>query len=437
MAEAQRRSPSEWRHIALAGYVIIGTTFGVAGGWAAVAKIDKAIIATGFVETETNRKTVEHLEGGIVREILVKEGDHVAKDQVLFRLEQVQARANDELARNQLDSAMALEARLIAERNGAKEISWPDEFKERLAEPNLARMLSDQVHQFEERRTSLEDQKNVLESRIAQLQTEIGGIATEKDSTERQAAYINQELVGLRELAQKNLVPITRVYAMERERTRLEGSVGRAVSDTAKAGESIGEIKLQIQQLVQKFQEDVASNLLEARQKVSDLRQRFSVAADVLDRLAVVAPRAGTIQNLKVFTIGQVIHGGEALADIAPDDDQFVVHAQFAPTDVDNVYAGMVAEIRFPAFHSRTIPVMLGKIDSISRDRLIDDITHQYYFLGVISLSRTDIPDEYRARVRAGMPAEIIVASGERTVLSYLVSPLSSALRKTFREQWD
>jgi HlyD family secretion protein len=431
------RSSSEWRPVAFAGYTLIAMTFGVAGVWAAVAKLDKAVIATGFVETETNRKTVQHLEGGIVRQILIKEGDHVTEGQVLFRLEQVQAEANNESLSNQLDSALALEARLVAERDGAQEISWPKEFKDRLVEPTLSHTLDDQIHQFEERRGSLEGQKNVIESRIVQLHKEIDGISIEKTSTESQTTYINQELVGLRELAGKNLVPVTRVYAMERERTRLEGSVGRAVADMAKAESSIDEMNIQIQELTQKFQEEVASSLLDARQKIADLRERLSVSQDVVNRLAITAPRAGMVQNLKVFTIGQVLRGGEPLLDIVPDNDALVVHAEFSTTDIDNVFAGMTSEVRFPAFHSRTIPVMLGKIESISHDRLLDESTHQYYYLGLVSLNRGDIPDEYRSRVRAGMPAEIIVSSGERTVLNYLVGPLSSSLRKTFREQQD
>ena len=435
MTKKANRSLSDWRAIALAGYTIIIMTFGVAGVWAAVAKLDKAVIASGYVETETNRKTVEHLEGGIVREILVKEGEHVTEGQILFRLEHIQAQANNELVQNQVDSALALEARLLAERDGASEISWPDEFKARLTEPKLSRILVDQTHQFEERRGSLEGQKNILESRIEQLRTEVGGIATEKESTEKQSDYINKELIGLRELAVKQLVPMTRVYTMERERTRLEGVIGRAVADGAKAEGSIGEMEIQIKQLTQKLQDDVASNLVDVRQKLADLREKGSVAQDVLDRLAITSPRTGTVQNLKIFTIGQVVRGGEAMLDIAPDDEQLVVHAQFSTADIDNVHAGMRAEIRFPAFHSRTIPVMMGVIESISHDRLLDDATRQYYFLGVISLDRADIPEEYKTRIRAGMPAEIIVSAGERTVLSYLVSPLSGALRKTFREQ--
>jgi HlyD family secretion protein len=428
---------SDWRVIALAGYAIIVLTFGVGGGWAAVAKLDRAVIATGYVATETNRKTVQHYEGGIIREILVKEGDRVTEGQVLFRLQKVQAEATSDTVRNQLDSALALEARLIAERDQKDKIVWPKEFEGRTQDSVLSRTLADQVHEFEERRASLEGQIKLLESRVEQTTTEIQGIDTEKDSTEKQLSYIANELVGLRELSAKQLIAVSRIYAMEREQSRLEGEIGRLTADRAKAESSIGEMKLQMQQTRQKFQEDVGASLLDARQKSSDLRERVAVAGDVLNRVEIKAPRSGTIQNLKVFTDGQVVRSGEALLDLVPDDEPLVVDGQFLPTDIDNVHAGMQAEIRFPSFHSRTVPVMLGTLGTISNDRMMDDNTHQYYFRGVISLNRADIPEEYRSRVRPGMPAEIIVAVGSRTVLSYIVSPLTNSLRKAFREPND
>ena len=431
------RELANWRPIAITGYVIIGLTFGVAGVWASVAKLDKAIVAVGYVETESNRKTIQHFEGGIVREILVKEGEHVAEGQVLFRLQKVQAEASSEMVQNQLDSALALEARLIAERDHAGQITWPKELLDQERDPVVAGVMTDQTKQFTERQASLNDQIKVLEARIDEFRQEIDGIEVEKDSTEKQGFYINQELVGLRELGEKKLVPMTRIYAMERERTRLEGVIGHSVAEIAKAQSSIGETKLQIQQIQQKFQEDVNANLLDARQKITDLKERVAVANDVLRRVEIKAPRNGTVQNLKVFTVGQVVRMGENLVDIAPDDEPLIVSAQFQPTDVDNVHAGMQAEIRFPAFHSRTIPVMLGTLESISHDRLMDEMTHQYYFRGIIQLTRADIPEEYRSRIRAGMPAEVILSAGARTVMNYLVSPLTSSLRKTFREPND
>jgi HlyD family secretion protein len=435
MMKKSEKSISDWRSIAVAGYAVIILAFGVVGVWAAVAKLDKAVVAQGFVAVETNRKSVQHFEGGMVREIFIKEGDHVTKGEVLFSLKKVQAQANNDLVKNQLDSGLALEARLLAERDQKENITWPEEFSGRSAEPLLARIMTDQIHQFQERHTSLEGQVSVLESRIEQLTMGIKGIAIEKDSTEKQVGYINDELVNLRDLGKKQLVPMTRVYAMERERTRLEGVIGHSIADTAKAQSSIGEIKIQIQQLRQKFQEDIASSLLEVRQKIADARERVTVAGDVLNRVEIVAPLDGTAQNLKVFTVGQVLRPAETLLEIVPDEEPLVVDAQFSPNDIDTVYGGQQAEIRFPAFHSRQIPLMMGRIESISHDRLMDEQTRQFYFLGVISLDRSDIPEEYRPRIRPGMPAEVIVASGERTVLSYIISPLSESLRKSFREK--
>lgn len=429
------KSVRGWRSTALFGYSVIALTFGGAGGWAAVAQIDKAVIAEGYIETETSKKTVEHLEGGIVREILVTEGDHVSEGQVLFRLDPIQASASNGALRSQLDYSMALEARLLAERDKASAITWPQEFSGRLSEPSLAKITGDQTRQFQERQASNNSQLRVLKARIDEMNQEIAGIDTQKDSAEKQGGYINAELAGVRELAAKKLVPLTRVYSLERERTRLEGEVGREVADRAKSQSSIGELQAQVQQLTDKFQEEVASSLLEVRQKLAELGEKSKVASDVFARLEITAPRTGVVQNLKVFTLGQVLKGGEPLLDIAPDGEDLVVHARFSTNDIDTVYAGMRTEIRFPAFHSRTVPVILGDIKSISHDRILDEATRQYYYLGVVSLKTTQIPAEYRSRVRAGMPVEAIVSSGERTVLSYLLSPLSGVLRKTFREE--
>lgn len=428
-------APNDWRKFALAGYALIFLTFGVAGGWAAIAKVDRAVVASGFVSIETNRKTIQHFEGGIIREIKVKEGDSVKEGQVLLRLEKIQAQANSDLLSNQLYSYLALESRLLAERDDKDRIEWPAEFSAMGKDPLVAKLMSDEVGQFNERRASLNGQIKILESKATQLKTEVEGIQIEKSSNEKQLKYINEELVALRKLLVKQLVPTQRVFAMERERTRIEGAIGKAISDVAKARGAISEMGIQIAQLQQKFKEDVATSLLDVRQKIGDYRQRSIVAQDVLRRIEVVSPRSGTVQNLKVSTLGQVVRAGEALLDIVPLDERLIVQAQFAPGDIDIVHQGQHAEIRFPAFHSRTIPVMMGQLETVSRDRLTDETNKQPYYLGIVSINKTDIPDEYRSRLRPGMPAEVIVAAGERTVLTYLVSPLSSSIRKTFIEQ--
>ena len=416
----------EWRKFALFGYSLIFFTFGVMGLWAAIAKVDKAVVASGWVSVETNKKTIQHLEGGIVKEILVKEGQHVNKDQPLVRLESTQAKANSDILYNQLMSALALEARLLAERDDKSKIQWPSEFKDYKQSPFLVKLVEDEDRQFQEREETLNGQISIIDSKRKQLRTEIDGIAIEKKSAEKQVDLINQELKSIKDLYKKQLVPTTRLLSMERELARLQGIIGKTITETAKAENSVSEMGIQIEQTKQKFKEDVATNLLDVRNKLSDFKQKNIVAIDVLRRIELKAPRSGTVQNLKAFTIGQVIRPGEPIMDIVPDDEALIIQAQFQPQDIDVVHDGQKAEIKFPAFHSRTLPTMEGVIETLSHDRLIDEASRQPYYLGTIVISKADRPR---------MPAEIIVAAGERTVLNYLVSPLSSAIRKTFIEQ--
>ncbi len=435
--EAARPGPgSSWYRVAVIGYLLIFLTFGVMGAWAALTKIDRAVAAPGVVSIETNRKTVEHLEGGIVREILVKEGEAVEKGAILFRLENVQANANVQQIENQLYLLLAMEARLVAERDRKNEIAWPEEIVSGLGagsdNHNVDHIVTDEVGEFNKRRSSLQNQIDVLKSRMDQLGDEVHGLNLQKESSEHQVDYINKELIGLRELSEKNLVPVSRVYSLERERERLQGVIGEAIANIAKSNEQVDEYKTQIQQLHEKFEEDVAKSLVDVREKLADAREKLAVAKDVLRRVEVVAPVAGTAQNLKVFTIGQVIKPGEPLLDIVPKTEHLIVEVQFSPNDIDGVYIGQEAEVRFTAFHSRTIPLIVGRLESVSRDRLVDEGSKQPFYRGIVGLDTMKIPEEWRSRVRAGMPAEVIVASGERTVLSYIVSPLTSTLRKGF-----
>lgn len=431
-APAEVARPSHWRGIAGLGYGLIISTFGIIGGWAAVTKIDRAVEAPGIVSIETNHKTVQHLEGGIIRAILVKEGDSVKAGQTLFRLESVQAKATFDALDNQYLTVLAIEARLIAERDQKEAIIWPQEITDHAEDPVVAHLIADQKADFAKRRGALQGQIDVLKSRIEELGVQIDGVGLQKESTEKQIAFIDKELTGVRALSEKNLVPVTRLYSMERERERLEGVIGQAITDAAKAQDQIGENQYQVQQLREKFQEEIESSLVDTRQKISDLQEKLTVARDVLRRVNVTAPVSGAVQNLKVFTIGQVVRPGEALLDIVPTKENLIVEAQFSPNDIDGVHAGQEAEIRFPAFHSRLVPLLMGRLESISHDRLFDEGSKQPYYRGIVVLDKADLPEDLRARVRAGMPSEVIVASGERTVLNYLISPLASTLRHAF-----
>lgn len=425
---------TDWRRPALLGYAIIFLTFGVVGSWTAYAQLDSAIVAQGVVSIETNRKTVQHLEGGIIRDILVREGQRVKGGDVLFRLDNTQALANAEAIQNQLGALRATEARLLSERSGSKEIEFPQDLLN--SDRNVVKMaITDQRKQFAERRDSLAGQVAILESRIQQFQTEIEGLQREKTATEQQLEYIEDELSGLKKLLERNLVQKSRVLALEREKSRLEGVIGRSVADASKASNSIGEANLQIKQLRQKFLEDVNSSILETRQKISELTEKGHIAHDVLHRIDIVAPRTGEAQNLRVSTIGGVVRAGEPLVDIVPENEALIIQAQISPNDVESVRAGMRADIRFPSFHTKVLPVIFGQITTVSKDRLTDEQSKQPYFLARIAVADHDVPREIKGTLTAGMPAEVMVPTGERTVASYLVRPLENRFRKALREQ--
>jgi HlyD family type I secretion membrane fusion protein len=371
----------------------------------------------------------------MIKAILVHEGQHVEQGDVLFKLDNIQSKANLDLVDNQLYGLLAQEARLIAERDKAPQITFPPELSTDSTNPVIREAISDQQKQFTERRASINGQVSILESRIKQFNSQIDGVTVVKKSTSEQLEFINTELEDLRGLLAKNLVQKTRVLAMERERSRLEGVIGQATSDIAKTQNDIGEAHLQIEQLQKKFSEEVNAQIVDVRTKIVDWRQKSTVTEDVLRRSEIRAPRSGTVQDLHVTTIGGVIRPGEPLLEIVPDDEGMVINAMVSPTDIDVLDVGMEAEIRFSAFHGKTLPLILGKIESVSRDRLIDEHSKQPYFLARIVIDKNNVPTMVKDKIRAGMSAEVIVPTGERTVISYLVRPLRNRATSALRER--
>lgn len=426
---------SDHRFAAMGGYVLVFLTFGLFGGWAATAPLDSAVIAPGTMVAESNRKTLQHFEGGIVREIRVRDGQHVKEGDLLFRLDDVQARANLDLLQNQFDATRVLEARLTAERDFSDQLSFPSDILAKKNEPHVAQAIADQVNHFNERRASLVGQIEILESRVVQLEREAAGLGVELAALREQVQLIDEELVDMVMLLQQNLIQRPRVFAHKRERARIEGSVGRSEAEIAKAKNASAEMRLQIRQLRQKFAEEVSAQLTEVRQRLSDIGERTRVARDVLARTLIVAPQNGVVQGLRVFTIGAVVRAAEPLLEIAPDEDKFYVNAQIAPTDVDKIPPDAVTEVRFPSFPAATTPIISGRVKSTSRDRLIDEATRLPYFLVQVEVSVADVPPELRGRLHAGIPADVVIATGERTLLTYLVKPLTDRVNRSLREQ--
>lgn len=430
----QRPDP-DYRRVAVIGLAIIAVTFGVFGLWAAFAPLSSAVVAPGVVTTEFNRQTVQHLEGGIVRKILVHEGDHVAKGQVLFELDPVQAQATLGITRNQLFSLLAKRDRLVAERDNRPALVFSPEVQQASADPSVAQAMADEQKQFVERRATLQGQVAILEARVSEFRSEMQGLDTERASMEQQVKYLNEEISGLEDLYKQDLVPKPRLLAVQRERSQLQGQIGRSLADKARSEKSIGETQLQIQELRQQMFQDVSKELTEVQTQTADVRPRYAVAQDQAKRIVIAAPMSGVAQNLRVFTEGAVIGPGAPLVEIAPDQGQMIIEARVSPNDVDSVHAGQKTEVRFSTFHSRTIPVIKGVVHSVSQDRIVDEASKSAYYMAVVYVPPENLPRELQGKLRAGLPAEVIIPTGARSALEYIWQPLTNALQKTMRER--
>ncbi len=418
---------------ARAGWLLITLTFGVFGGWAAISPLARAVVSNGTVVVEESRKVIQHLEGGVVAGVAVAEGQQVKRGDLLIRLSPVQAQANLEIVRGQLFTEQALAARLASEIRQLPQIEWPVEMELRSESSVVSSAMRDQEAQFRERAASLNLQRRLLEAKIDQLNAEIAGLAADRASFTNQLASLNEELVGLRDLKGKGLATLNRLAATERERIRLEGLLARNVADNARLAASVEETRVQLSQQRQRFQEETSAALTESRKRLAELNERLSIAQDVLARLDIRSPATGAVQGLKVQTLGQVVRPGEALMEVVPTDTSLVIHVHLPVHEIEHVAVGQRVEIRFPGFHSRLMPLFEGTLRSISRDRLVEDRNQQPFYLGVVTMDSAGVPEPFRSRLIAGMPADVLIVTGTRTALSYLVSPLTDAFQAGFR----
>jgi HlyD family type I secretion membrane fusion protein len=429
-----QRPTDNYRGVARVGYAVIGVM--IAGLiFAGFAPLGSSVTANGVVSSEGNRKTIQHLEGGMLRKILVHEGDHVKAGQILFELDPTQANAAAGITKAQYVALQAMEARLVTERDQRPSIAFPADLLARRSDPDVARAISDEESQFRERRQTISGQVDLMNAQRDQYQSEIQGIDRQTQGLKDQLGFIEDELSDLRKIYDKGLVPRPRLLALEREQASLSGSIGRLTADRSKAVQGAGETQLKIRQIKQQFFEEVTKDITETRVRLAEVTEKELVAADAQKRINVVAPVSGTAQALRFFTEGAVVRPAEPMVDIAPDDGQFVIQAHFQPTDVDKVYPGLVTEVRLPAFHSREIPILNGKIVSVSKDRLSDPEGKTVYFLSIVSVDMKQLPKEFRVKVTAGMPAQVIVPVKSRTILEYLFSPLRDTLRGAMREE--
>lgn len=414
------------------GYLILLLTFGLFGGWATLAPLGSAALAPGVVTVKSYRKTVQHLEGGIVRELRVHDGDQVKTGDILLVLDNTQARSEMEMMRSQLVAALELEARLVAERDGLPEPKAVPGLN--ADDPRVREAHDSELRIFQTRRNSLLGEISLQEQAIGQIEQQIRGFKAIVASKQTLAHSYEEEIVDLRALLADGYVDKQRLREQERSLSRLQAEVAEQQSESARASVQIGEAKLKILQLKKTFASEVAGQLGEARTKVYDLRERLSSVQDRDQRTEILAPESGMVMGMTVHTLGGVISPGTPLLDIVPASEELIVEAQVSPIDIDRISVGRPVDIRFSAFKSSTTPVISGRLIQISADRLTNKDTGTAYYL-----ARVAVTDEGRKALGnlalvPGMPAEVLINTGARTLLEYMMQPATNAFARSLIE---
>ena len=414
------------------GGIIVFVTFGLFGTWATFAPLDSAALAPGVVTVQSYRKTVQHLEGGIVKELHARDGEVVAAGDPLITLDDTQVRAEYGIARSQLIAAQAMEARLRAERDGLEAIEYGDMLEKDSQRAIEAREGETQV--FNARRGSRLGEVAVLQKRIGQLNEQISGLRsmiTTKGSLEK--SY-KQEIVELSALLAEGFVDKQRLLEQERKLDMLHAEIADHKSEITKTRLQISETELRILQLNKDFNSEVVEKLAEVQTKVFDLQERVAALEDRLSRIVIRAPEDGMIIGMTVHTVGGVINPGTPLLDIVPAQSELIVEAQVSPIDIDRVRPGKPADIRFSAFNSATTPVMKGEVLQVSADRLTNKDTGMPYYLARVTLTEEGKRALGSLQLQPGMPAEVLINTGSRTLLQYLMSPATDAFAKSLIE---
>ncbi len=436
-APASRRSSAHAsirRHL-LAGILVVLMLGGGVGGWAATTQIAGAVIAPGSIVVDSNIKKVQHATGGIVGELFVRDGDHVKAGQILVRLDETVVRADLAIVTKSLDELTARKARLEAERDGAATVSFPADLTARKNDPTAMAAMAGEVNLFNSRRADRLGKKAQLERRIEQMNEEINGLKAQRGAKSKEIVLLQQELDGVRKLYAKHLVPITRLSSLERESARLDGERAQLASAVAQTKGKISEVQLQILQIGQDLNNEVAKELPDVESKLGELVERKVAAEDRLKRTDIRAPQSGTIFQLAVHTVGGVISAGEPIMLIVPDGEDLQVSAEVKPQYIEQVRIGQPVMLRFSALDMHSTPEIDGIVMRISADTSTDKRTGEPYYTVRIALPAAQIARLNGVKLIPGMPAEAFVQTGERTVISYLMKPLHDQFMRAFRER--
>ncbi|MAY71082.1 MAG: secretion protein HlyD [Halomonas sp.] len=429
------RVPVDLRPYRRWGFAILLVAFGGFGVWSVTAHLAVSVVAPGSVSVESFTKTIQHLEGGIVADVLVEDGDHVEAGEPLIVLDDTQALAQQRIAETEYLITRASEVRLLAEQADSDSLTFPEEL---IASSNsrVQEVLDVQRRLFEVRRQSLDDTLAALDQQILQLEEQITGLGETRSITQRRIDSLEGEVANHRKLFRDGMISSQRLRELERESLEYQSDNAGHASEIARLRAQISENTLNKQIRLQEFQQQVGEALRQVQAEVADAEERLVALNDTLARTRITAPVAGTVVDLQVHTLGAVVRGGDPLLDLVPAGDGFVIEARVPNHDVDHLYPGQSAEIRFSAFNQRLSNVIDGEVVRVSADSFEDEATRQRYYkvrVGVTDLGRSQLTDNMR--LVAGMPAEVMILTGERSFASYITKPINDMLARAMREE--
>lgn len=426
--------PISDRWLKILGGGVVFLVFGVFGSWAALAPLDSAASAVGVITVQTYRKTVQHLEGGIVKDLLVRDGDEVKAGDPLIILGDTQLRAEFEMVKSQLIASLAVEARLLAERDGKASVDFSRMLEQSTPRAIEAKDSENQV--FRARRISHLGEISVLEKRVSQFKEQIRGLETMIRTKGGLDKSYSNEIRELKELLAEGFVDKQRMLDQERKRETLYTEIAEHRTEIIKTGLQISETELQILQLKKDFNSEVVTQLAEVQTKNFDLKERMDALQDRIQRVVIRAPDSGMVLGMSVHTIGGVVSAATPLLDIVPSFSDLVIEAKISPNDIDRVTIGRPAHIRLTNYNAAIVPVIDGVVSRISADRLLDETNDNLpYFLARINLTEDSIRRVAVLKLVPGMPTEVLINTGERTLLQYLMQPASNAFAKSLIEK--
>ncbi len=420
---------------ALIGLVTILLIFGTLVFWGATVPIASAVISSGHVTVDTNKKQIAHLEGGIVQNLYVRNGSRVKAGDTLIKLDKTRNQAQLTILESNIQENSARLARLKAEAQSKNLITFPQELLNLKNKPSIQELIKSEEDIFKARRASLNGQTEILTKRIEQLKEEVTGLKIQLDAQKRSQTIIEEEVKALTPLFERGQVSLQRMLPLRREAVQMEGSVGSVTANIARTKQTINETELQIIQLKKEARETVLSEMTSVLSEIKDLREQYAATHDILKRTSIVAPVSGTIVNLNIHSKNAVVRAGESLMEIVPDQDALLIEVQIQPQDIDNVEIGQTSQVRLTAFKQRTTPVLNGQVSYISPDTIMNPQTGIAHYIGRIMVKNDELTRLGNNKLTPGMPAEIMIKTGSRTAINYLIQPIQESMNRAWREE--